>query len=576
MKRLLVLSFFVCAVATFLPGALAVTQINTGQNDRRETSLRGGIARIGAETNATVDAQTNSLSLQRGIVVAASETGGLRRDGVDITPTGSNVKIKSRGTAMVSYLPDEIIKVCCMEGSVTVRLSGVFGEFITLKAGQMLIINPAEDRLPEPVEVNLSRLIETSVLFSGDQFGSLGTENQIGRSSNQQERQMAGNQFSDVTFVLEGGYDATVGTTTTSSPNTPGSTYNPNTENNIAPPEQGIIPRVTQNLPGNENSTITPSPGNSGGGRGGPGGNSVGLPIEDCIEIIDQTINTADPEFGGSPFDVVSDEKGIKVLRSEILASDILLKSNTTSKVSVEDSTLEAGDSEGGFVDIGGFDAVTVSLIDSEIFAGGVSLFTSGGSIAINNSRFTSDSSIFVTTDEESNGSGTGVDGGIKITNSSELKALGDIFVKTGGGPVYIDKSTLMASGGITIDTQNPVADGIVSIKNSQLMADSIRARAFGPNAEFIVQDSVLRASDFIKLYAEGINSKLLFKGDVTLDALSAYLAGRTVEVENGGTVSGADLIKVFTDNAQFNITGKGTIAGNSVIVEGYENRSNF
>ena len=79
-------------------------------------------------------------------------------------------------TLMVEHEPNGYIKIIVLEGEVDVYLNRDHSVFRTLKSGDMLIMKPDATFIPEPVQVDLKRLKQTSLLTSINEFGPLGDE----------------------------------------------------------------------------------------------------------------------------------------------------------------------------------------------------------------------------------------------------------------------------------------------------------------------------------------------------------------------------------------------------------------
>ncbi len=67
------------------------------------------------------------------------------------------------GTGLIERNAGAYLKVLVLEGEVRVYTRR-FGESIVVGPGQLLITNPAADRLPEPVHFNIEQLYKTSAL----------------------------------------------------------------------------------------------------------------------------------------------------------------------------------------------------------------------------------------------------------------------------------------------------------------------------------------------------------------------------------------------------------------------------
>jgi hypothetical protein len=114
-------------------------------------------------------------------------------------------------------------------------------------------------------------------------------------------------------------------------------------------------------------------------------------------------------------------------------------------------------------------------------------------------------------------------------------------------------------------------------LQDAQLTAASIRVRGFADGADALIVDgSQFNATQLIKLYAEGA-STLRFRNAVSLNTPLAVLAGKTVQVDNGGSVSISGKGRVYTDSDNYNKAGYGTIqAKGGLIKKGYSVREDF
>ena len=173
-------------------GSKSKTQITLGTN--------GSVLRAGSKTEAVLQNETD-LALRQGVMLASSGKRALGREAVSVeTPeTKSTVK----GTMLVAYQPRTYIKITCIEGHVTVKLKALMGEFVSLDAGQMVIINPAEKRLPQEVEVDLDELVRTSALV-GNEFPELPSSPRLVRAVNRQARGISEGDAIRTPLVLNG------------------------------------------------------------------------------------------------------------------------------------------------------------------------------------------------------------------------------------------------------------------------------------------------------------------------------------------------------------------------------------
>ena len=77
------------------------------------------------------------------------------------------------------------------------------GEAVLLHPGQMLIVNPNGKGLPEPVDVDLERLMKTSILITG--FDPLPSLDLIAHSISEQDAQKKEGGLLDTNLVLYNG-----------------------------------------------------------------------------------------------------------------------------------------------------------------------------------------------------------------------------------------------------------------------------------------------------------------------------------------------------------------------------------
>jgi hypothetical protein len=152
------------AAHTALP---AGTTFSTGRRSRSEPGLGRAIARVGE--NADVQTTPGGLALRQGATLMASDPATFRRT-VEVRAPGYRLKVK--GTVQVSYEPGRAMKVVVLDGTATVALDSLAGEFETLQPGQLLVINPSDSRLPEFVEIDLNRLAPPASWWAGG-FGAL-------------------------------------------------------------------------------------------------------------------------------------------------------------------------------------------------------------------------------------------------------------------------------------------------------------------------------------------------------------------------------------------------------------------
>lgn len=134
----------------------------TRSKSQSQVGMKRSFFRVGSESQVRLH-EGQRIVMEKGVMLVGSEP-GRGRETVEVDVPGYRMKV--RGSVQIAYYPGQYLKVTVIEGKVTVALQSLAGEFEELEPGQMLIINPSDKRLPEPVEVDLSRIISTSQLIA--------------------------------------------------------------------------------------------------------------------------------------------------------------------------------------------------------------------------------------------------------------------------------------------------------------------------------------------------------------------------------------------------------------------------
>jgi hypothetical protein len=162
----------------------AGSRFSTSTKSRSEVALENGLMRTGSNTSVLMQSQDN-IVLEKGLTLVASKPRFFRRS-INVQTPAHQLKIK--GTAQIYHSPGRSIRVVVIEGSMTISLNSLSREKVTLKAGQVLHINLADTELPEPLEIDLSRLISSAQLLA-DQFEPLPSKDLIADASSRQARE---------------------------------------------------------------------------------------------------------------------------------------------------------------------------------------------------------------------------------------------------------------------------------------------------------------------------------------------------------------------------------------------------
>src|SRR5438270_4174783 len=146
------------------------TSVRTGVESRAELTFTDlTIARMGANTIFSFDEGTRTVDLANGAILLRVPKGS---GGAKVQTAAVTAAITGT-TVMIEYHKGTYAKFICLEGTMRVYLKGHLGESVLVAAGQMLIVNPNATRLADPVDVDLDRLVRTSLLLAPP-FGPLG------------------------------------------------------------------------------------------------------------------------------------------------------------------------------------------------------------------------------------------------------------------------------------------------------------------------------------------------------------------------------------------------------------------
>src|SRR5437773_2983822 len=103
--------------------------------------------------------------------------GGARISSSAVTAavTGTTVMLETH--PLTKKNKNAYYKFIVLEGTARLFLPGHLGESVLVKAGQMIIMQLDAKQIPEPVDVDIQKITESSLLITG--FSPLGSEQLI-------------------------------------------------------------------------------------------------------------------------------------------------------------------------------------------------------------------------------------------------------------------------------------------------------------------------------------------------------------------------------------------------------------
>jgi len=175
------------------------SSVQTGMNSRTElTFVDQALVRLSANTRFNFNKGGRNLDLADGAVLLRVPKGA-----GEAKISMSAVTAAISGTTVIAeYHPHAYLKFISLEGTARLYLKSRWGESVLVRPGQMLITNPDGKRLPDPVIVDLARLMKTSLLFAN--FPPLPSQNLIAKESDKQQRAKSKRSLIDTNLVIFG------------------------------------------------------------------------------------------------------------------------------------------------------------------------------------------------------------------------------------------------------------------------------------------------------------------------------------------------------------------------------------
>lgn len=176
------------------------TAVQTASGSRVEITFADEkVVRLGA--NSTFELATDHrMKIEDGAVLvrAAANSRGARVD------AGSIATDLAGTTALLEHHAQAYLKLIVLEGTARVFLPGKAGESVLVRGGQMLITKTETRFLPEPVEIDLDKILQTSSLITGFAH-PLGSEPLLLAAKQQQLQQKRVGELNETNLAIFGG-----------------------------------------------------------------------------------------------------------------------------------------------------------------------------------------------------------------------------------------------------------------------------------------------------------------------------------------------------------------------------------
>ena len=169
------------------------TDVRTGGGSRAQLTFPDQtLARLGANTLFSFERGTRRLDLENGSILlqVPKDAGGatIRSAPVTAAITGT--------TVMMEHSPGNpgSVKLIVLEGTVRLSLTGRLGESVLVGPGQMIAVAANARALPDPVTVDVKRILKTSKLIKAGDLESMGL---IMETVDDQQRMIAEGQLNE-------------------------------------------------------------------------------------------------------------------------------------------------------------------------------------------------------------------------------------------------------------------------------------------------------------------------------------------------------------------------------------------
>ena len=177
----------------------AVTEVRSSSDSRAEFMFTDQtMARLGGNTIFSFDKRMRNLDLTDGAILLRVPKGAA---GMTVK-VGAVTAAVTGTTAIIEFHPQGSLKFISLEGTARLYLKRRPGESVLVRPGQMLITNPEAKSLPDGVDVDLARLLNTSRLIVD--FPPLSSGNLIAKEIEKQQRAKSKRTLIDTNLVIFG------------------------------------------------------------------------------------------------------------------------------------------------------------------------------------------------------------------------------------------------------------------------------------------------------------------------------------------------------------------------------------
>ena len=175
--------------------------IHTGPESRAELTFGDRtVVRLGDKTELRVEADSRTFDLESGAILTQVPAGVgrtiLKVRGINATATGATLAVECLPEAYNKFISLDGTSRLCLKKSIWAT------DCVLLRAGQMIIVGPSPKSLPDAVDVDLNRLIDTCQFITA--FPKLPGQERLVRAAAAQRKQKSHGAFVDTNLVIFG------------------------------------------------------------------------------------------------------------------------------------------------------------------------------------------------------------------------------------------------------------------------------------------------------------------------------------------------------------------------------------
>ena len=189
------------AVPAKMNAGVRECSIETGTASRAEVAFGDrSVVRLGDNTHLSVDSRARTFDLTSGAVLTQVPPGVggtmVKVRNISATATGA--------TLIVEVLPNTYTKFISLDGTsrLCLKKRGWGSDCVLLRAGQMLIAGAEPKSMPEAVDVDLSRLLETCQFIT--EFSALPGQDRLTKAAAVQSKKKSHGNYADTNLVIFG------------------------------------------------------------------------------------------------------------------------------------------------------------------------------------------------------------------------------------------------------------------------------------------------------------------------------------------------------------------------------------